>query len=307
MFKRRVGKSKKGVGKMPNELMIQENIKSKIYTIRNQQVMLDRDLAEFYGVTTKRLNEQVKRNSTKFPNDFMFQLTKEEFESLRSQFATSNRGGRRYLPYVFTEQGVASLSGVLNNQQSDLVYVQIMRAFVAMRKLIASNSQIFQRLTRIEYKQVEHDKKFEYVLKELEGRSDIPKQGIFFNGQIYDAYKFAIDLIKKAKKSIVLIDNYIDDSVFTMLDQRNKNVTANIFTKEINKKLSLSLEKHNQQYVPIKIYETNNFHDRFFIMDNNEIYHIGASLKDLGKKCFAFSKMESKELILLIKDLQLEE
>ncbi len=288
---------------MSKKLIIQENIKNKIYTVRDQQVMLDKDLAELYEVETKYLKRQVRRNIEKFPDDFMFELTKKELDNLRCQNGASSWGGSRYLPLAFTEQGVSSLSSVLKNKISNETYIQIIRAFVAMKRFLASNSQIFQRLTQVEYKQIEHDKKIDYVLKQLEIRSDIPKQGIFFNGQIYEAYKFVIKLIKQAEKSLILIDNFIDDSVLTMLDQRKNKVTADIFTKEIDNKLRLSVEKHNEQYMLIRIHETKDFHDRFVIIDNKEIYHIGASLKDLGKKCFAFSKMEFKDLRIVIEKL----
>jgi hypothetical protein len=286
-------------------VVLYKEIRSKIYTIRKQQVMLDSDLAELYEVPVKRLNEQVKRNLKRFPDYYMFQLNKEEYSFLRSQFATLKRGQhRKYLPRVFTEHGVSQLASVLNSEIAIDMSIKIIDAFIVMRKILSSNSQIFQRLTQIEYKQIEYDKKIEYVLKELGGSDDVPKQGIFFSGQIYDAYKFVTKLIKQAEQSLILIDNFIDDSVLTMLDQRKKKVSSDVFTREIDKKLKLSLEKHNKQYLPINIHITKDFHDRFLIIDNKAIYHIGASLKDLGKKCFAFSKMESKELDVLIKKIK---
>ncbi|MBI2102781.1 ORF6N domain-containing protein [Candidatus Woesearchaeota archaeon] len=298
-----------------NSLITTDNIKSKIYSVRGLQVMLDTDLAKLYDVETKRLNEQVRRNSERFPSEFMFQLTDSEFEILRSQFATSNiiplelqnmapndpRGGRRYLPYVFTEQGVAMLSAVLKSDTAVKISIQIMSAFVAMRRFIASNAQIFQRLDNVERKQVIHDQKFEQVFDAIQSKDLKPEKGIFFDGQIFDAYKFVSDIIRTADKSIIIIDNYIDDSVLTLLNKRNKEVKVIIFTKEISKQLSLDLVKHNSQYPPIKITEFKQSHDRFIIIDNKEVYHFGASLKDLGKKWFAFSKFDKEAFSLLDK------
>lgn len=203
-----------------NQLIaLEENeIGNKIYTIRGLQVMLDGDLAELYGVTTFNLNKAVKRNIERFPEDFMFQLSSEEFKSLRFQIGISkkSRGGRRYLPYAFTEQGVATLSGVLKSSKAVEINIQIMRAFVSMRRFIASNAQLFQRIDRTEQKLLEHDNKFEQVFNLIEDKSLKPEKGIFFNGQIFDAYRFVSDLVRSAKKSIILIDNYVDDSVLTL-------------------------------------------------------------------------------------------
>ena len=289
------------------------NIKSKIYTLRNKQVMLDSDLAELYEVKTNRLNEQVKRNIERFPPEFMFQLTDSEFDSLRSQFvtlnllhlksqfATSSWGGKRKLPYAFTEQGVAMLSGVLKSDTAVKVSIQIINAFVAMRRFISSNAQIFHRLDRVEIKQIEHDKKFDEVFDAIQSKDIKPEKGIFFDGQIFDAYKFVSDIIRTAEKSIVLIDNYIDDSVLTLFNKRNKDVKVTIFTKEISKQLSLDLTKYNSQYPLIEVKEFKQSHDRFLIIDNKEVYHLGASLKDLGKKWFAFSKFDKETFKLLDK------
>ncbi|MCX6710149.1 MAG: ORF6N domain-containing protein [Candidatus Woesearchaeota archaeon] len=278
-----------------------DNIKSKIYTIRNMQVMLDTDLAEFYKVETKALNQAVKRNSERFPENFMFQLTEDEFENLKSQIVTSSWGGRRKLPYAFTEQGVAMLSGVLKSDTAVRISIQIMSAFVAMRRFISSNAQIFQRLDVVEKKQTEHNRKFDEIFNAIQNRDIKPEKGIFFDGQIFDAYRFISDIIRTADKSIVLIDNYIDDSVLTLFSKRNKNVQVTIFTKEISKQLSLDLDKYNAQYPLIKVTEFKQSHDRFLIIDNKEVYHFGASLKDLGKKWFAFSKFDKEAFNLLDK------
>jgi hypothetical protein len=286
---------------MDKDIVSIEDIQAKIYTIRGVQVMLDSDLAKLYDVEVRVLNQAVKRNKERFPEDFMFQLTEEEYENLKSQIVTSSWGGRRYLPYAFTEQGVAMLSAVLRSETAIDVSIKIMQAFVAMRKFIIKNAEIFSRLEKVEYKLIEHDKKFEALFNALDNKEDVPIQGIFFDGQIFDAYKFVCDLIRSAKKSIILIDNYIDESVFTLLTKRNFNVKATIYVGTITKQLKLDLEKHNAQYPHIEINSIENIHDRFLIIDNKDIYHIGASLKDLGKKVFAFSKMDKEGLKILEK------
>lgn len=276
------------------------NIESLIIILRGQQTLLDRDLAMLYGVETRRLNEQVQRNIERFPEDFMFQLTQEEFENWKSQFATSNsiKMGARKKPYAFTRNGIAMLSSVLRSQTAVDVNISIMRAFTATQQFFAANAQMFQRIEVIEYNQLtlaarqqETDKKMEQIFTRLDDEGKIPTQGIFFDGQIFDAYTFVSDLIRSAKKRVVLFDNYADDTVLTMLDKRKKKVSATIYTQEIKKQLSLDLAKHNAQYQPIEVKEFGKVHDRFLCIDNT-VYHIGASLKDLGKRWFAFTKME---------------
>ena len=292
-----------------------EQIESLILTIRGKQVILDRDLARLYGVETRRLNEQVRRNMERFPEDFMFQLTKEEAESFWSQFVTlkgeythltsqiviSNEGISRsqiatmnedgdnsrsqnatlkvkqgqnikYLPYAFTENGIAMLSGVLRSPMA-----------------IATNIQV-----------AENNKKLEEVFRRLDDHSENPEKGIFYDGQIFDAYTFINERIREAKKRIVLIDNYVDDSVLTMLDKRNKGVEAVVYTKNISRQLSLDFEKHNAQYSPIEVKQFDRAHDRFLCIDDT-VYLIGASLKDLGKKWFGFVKLEQPTDELLSK------
>ena len=283
-------------------LLSSKNIWDKIYLLRGVQVMLDKDLAELYEVKPIRLREQVKRNYKRFPSDFMFQLADSEVEFLVSQNAIPSKkhlGG--YLPYAFTEQGVANLSSVLTNDKAIEVNIQIMRAFVAMRKFLVANAQIFQRLDVIEQKQIGYDEKFEQVFDAIQSKDIIPEKGIFFEGQIFDSYKFVSDIIRTANQSIVLIDNYIDDSVLTLFSKRNKNVQVIMFTKEISKQLSLDLKKYNSQYPHIEVKEFTQSHDRFLIIDNKEVYHFGASLKDLGKKWFAFSKFDKEAFKLLDK------
>lgn len=286
------------------------DIQPMIKVIRGQQVMLDSDLSALYGVETRRLNEQVKRNIERFPDDFMFQLRKEELDNLMSQNATSSWGGTRKLPYAFTEQGIAMLSSVLKSQTAVEVNIRIMRAFIAMRRFIATNAQLFQRFETIEYHQLEMkqhqevtDRRIDEVFKRLD--TDIPPmQGIFYDGQVFDAYRFVSDLIRKAKQSIVLIDNYVDDTVLTLLDKRSEGVSATIYTQRVSSQFQLDVDRHNSQYPLIEIKRFNKAHDRFLLIDN-EVYHIGASIKDLGKKWFGFTLMRditATELIKKIKD-----
>ena len=294
-----------------NELIKNEEIQNRIYTIRDVQVMLDKDLAIFYGVKPIRLREQVKRNIKRFPPDFMFQLTEEEVDLMVSQNAIPSKqhlGGS--LPLVFTEQGVATVSAVLTSERAIEINIQIMRAFVAMRRFIASNAEVFQRLDAVEKRQIWHetetDQKFEQIFNAIEKRSIKPKQGIFFDGQIFDAYQFVSDLIRTARNTILIIDNYIDDTVLTHLTKRNKGVKVTILTKTISKQLALDIKKFNEQYPAIEIKEFKNSHDRFIIIDNTTVYHFGASLKDLGKKWFAFSKMDigAVEMLTRLKEIK---
>ena len=275
------------------------NIEPLIKVIRGQQVMLDKDLAMLYGVEAKVLNQAVKRNVERFPDDFRFQLTKEE--CLRSQIVTLNeKQGKhlKYMPYAFTEQGVAMLSSVLRSQTAIEVNIQIMRAFVSMRHFMVNNASVFSRLETIEYHQLEmqqhlqeSDKRIEEVFRRLDEGNAKPKQGVFYNGQIYDAYTFVSGLIKSAKKRIVLIDNYVDETVLTLLDKRDNNVSAIIYTQQISRQFQLDIDRHNAQYAPIDVETFHLSHDRFLCIDD-DVYHIGASIKDLGKKWFGFSKME---------------
>ena len=281
---------------------IDQNIQNKIYTIRGVQVMLDRDLAELYGVENRVLNQAVKRNINRFPEEFMFQLTREEFEIWKSQIVTSNsdKMGLRKMPHVFTEQGVSMLSAVLRSEIAIEVSIKIINNFVQMRKFINSNALIFQKFEKIEQKLLSHEQQFEKVFDAIESKDIKPSQGIFYDGQIFDAYKFASDLIKSAKDSITLIDNYIDDTTLTLLS-KNQDIDITIYTHTISKQLKLDLQKYNSQYKPIKIKNFKDSHDRFMIIDEKEVYHIGASLKDLGKKWFAFSKFDIEALSLLDK------
>ena len=277
-----------------NELAI-EDIKNLIYMIRGKQVMIDNDVANIYHCETKYLNRVVKRNIERFPEEFCFQLTEDEFEVFRCQFVTLNKNGRgqhrKYLPYVFTEQGIAMLSALLKSDVAVRVSINIMKAFIEMRKFLMINGQIFERLSSVENKLLEHDKKIDKVFNSLQLEENI-KQRIFFDGQIYDAYSLIIDIIKKAKKKILIIDNYIDDSVLKMLTKKNNNVEVVILTSDKSNIQKIDIQKFNKEYPLLKIGKTNKFHDRFIIIDNKEMYHLGASIKDLGKSALELIKLK---------------
>lgn len=257
--------------------------------------MLDRDLAELYDVETGHLNRAVKRNIKRFPEDFMFQLSKNEVGNLKCQNGIARWGGSRTFSFVFTEQGVTALSGVLKSEKAIKINIQIVRTFVSMRNFISQNAEMFMRLDNVDKMLVEHDKNFEKVFNAIEDNILTKKQGIFHKGQVYDAHKFIYDLINSANKSIILIDNYIDCSVLDLFSKRNKDVKVTIYTKIIDGKLKLALEKFNEQYESIEIKKFKDSHDRFLMIDE-ESYLFGASLKDLGKKWCGFFKCDKKTL-----------
>ena len=259
--------------------------------------MLDSDVGKLYHYETKRINETVKRNIERFPIDFCFQLTSTEYNSLKSHIATSNnRGGKQKLPYVFTEKGILMLSGLLKNEIAIEISIRIVEAFVEMRKFIYANGQLFERLTNVEFKLLEHDKKFNQIFNQLQQEENI-KQKIFFEGQIYDAYSIIIDIIRKANKKILIIDNYIDDSILKMLSKKKNTVEVVILTSKNSNIQHIDVQKFNKEYPKLKIARTDKFHDRFILIDNKEMYHLGASIKDLGKKCFGINKIEDLEII----------
>ncbi len=278
---------------MSNEIqLIDENfIKSKIYTVRNTQVILDRDLAKFYQTETRTLKQAVRRNIDRFPEDFMFELNEIDIEYMVSQSVIPSKsyfGGAK--PFAFTEQGVSMLSGVLRTSTAVDISIKIIKSFVAMKKVLSEYGNLFYRLDTLEKKQLTYDENFEKIFNAIESKNITPEQGIFYDGQIFSAYKFVNDLIRKAKTSIILIDNYIDDTVLTMFS-KNKNITYTLYTKTISEKLRLDIKKYNQEYNNLKANTCSNSHDRFLIIDDQEVYQIGASLKDLGKKIFAFFKL----------------
>ena len=283
-------------------LVIVDNkeIQSMIYTFRGRQVMLDSDLARLYQVETKYLNRQRNRNAERFPEDFCFQLSKEEYEILRCQNVTSKKengsGGRRYLPYVFTEQGIAMLSSVLKSEVAAKASINIMRAFVEMRKFLISNNEMFARLDRVELKQLETDKKLEEVFDYIATTKEV-KQKIFFNGQIYDAFSLMVEIVEKAEKELILIDNYVDVNTLNILSKKRKQVDVMIVTSGKGKLTEKDISKFNSQYPRITVKINEDFHDRFIIIDRKEVYHIGASIKDAGKKSFGITKLEEQDLI----------
>jgi hypothetical protein len=290
---------------MSNKLIFSKKyIENRIFIFRDTQVMLDRHLAEMYNVETRVLNQTVNRNIERFPEIFRFQLSESEFENWKSQNVMSNQDkmGLRRPPIVFTEQGVAMLSAILRSSVAVNVSIQIINAFVEMRKLIAIHNGLLQRMDGIEHKQLDTDQKFEKVFKALEGNV-IPNQGVFFEGEVFDAYKLASKIIRSAKNNIVLIDNYIDENTLTHLSKKNKNVSILLLTKTISKQLALDVKKANEQYCNFEVRVFSKSHDRFLIIDHSNVYHIGASLKDLGKKWFAFSKMDKSSVSSIMKFL----
>ena len=285
-----------------DRVMEVSHIQSLIYVIRGKQVMLDSDLAILYQVETKTFNQAVKRNIERFPENFRFQLKKEEYDSLRSQFVTSKegRGGRRYLPYVFTEQGIAMLSAVLRSEIAIQVSIWIMETFVEMRKYMANTSLLYDRMNAIEERQItyqnETNEKFDKVFAYISDHEE-SQQKIFFDGQIYDAFSLLIDLVASATKSLVLVDNYVDVGTLNILSKKKENVSVTIYTVRKTRLSEKDIETFNQQYPKLEVNYTGVFHDRFLIIDDKKAYHIGASLKDAGKKCFAISLLNDSGVI----------
>lgn len=282
----------------------EENIRRQIYTVRDVQIMIDHDLAVLFGVETKAINQAAKRNLSRFPVEFRFQLTENEKNELVTscdRFKSLKHSST--LPYVFTEQGVAMLSAVLRSRTAIEISISIINAFVAMRRFLTAHEPLLQRLDTLEKRQLglemKTDTRFEQVFAALDAKRQQPEQGVFFDGQVFDAYRFVSDLLRQAQKSIVLIDNYVDDSVLALLAKRQAGVSAMVLTRSISKTLALDLEKHNAQYPPVAIREFADSHDRFLILDGNVVYHLGASLKDLGKKWFAFAKMDAGALSVM--------
>lgn len=302
---------KVGVSPTVDNQLAVPTIQSKIALIRDQQVLLDRDLARFYGVEVSQMNRQVKRNIERFPEDFMFQLTKAENDALKCQYGISKqRGGDRRLPYAFTEQGVAMLSGLLRSEVAIAANIMIMRAFVTMRRFLTMNAQIYQRLDRIEGQQLidnqwraETESKIETILDKLEEKTPSPTaEQIFATGCIWDAWQFVSELIRGAKVRIILIDNYVDDRVLTLLCKRKEGVSATIHTR-YNQHFLLDLEKHNQQYSAITAVQIpHKHHDRFLVIDD-VVYLLGASVKDMGTGLCAITRLVTKpeEVLEMIK------
>ena len=281
-------------------VMNETDLRSLVYVIRGQQVMLDSDLAALYQVETKVFNQAVSRNIERFPENFRFQLTAEEYASLRSQFVTSNgRGGRRYLPYAFTEQGIAMLSGVLRSDVAVQMSIRIMNTFVEMRRFIANNALLFERISNIELKQLEYqkstDERFDKVFRYIDDHAE-SQQKIFFDGQIYDAFSLLVSLIQKAEREIILIDGYVDVNTLNLLAKKQPNVRVKCYTYASARLTNQDVAQFNAQYPTLEVTRTQAFHDRFLILDGTTAYHIGASLKDAGKKCFGISLLEEPQL-----------
>jgi len=284
-------------------------IKSLIHVIRGQQVMIDSDLAMLYQVETKTLNRAVKRNINRFPKDFCFRLSKDEYLNLKCQFGTSSldtedntneHGGRRKLPYAFTEQGISMLSAVLRSETAVKVSIGIMRAFVDMRRFLASNALIFDRINEIEVKQLEYqrssEEKFDKIFKYISENEEIT-QKIFFDGQIYDAFSLLVSFVAKAEKKIVLVDNYVDIGTLNILAKKKQDVEVVIYTVKKTKLSQKDIDNFNQQYPVLQVKYTGVFHDRFMIIDDKKAYHIGASIKDAGKKCFGVNLIEDERIV----------
>ena len=278
------------------------NIQVLIKTIRGVQVILDRDVARLYGVATGALNRQVKRNEERFPEDFMFRLSAEEWDNLKCQIGISSWGGDRQLPYAFTENGIAMLSSVLRSPTAIEVNIRIMRAFSSMRRFLLANAQMFQRIEAVEKRQIATDAKVDSILQRLDA-TETPIQGVFYDGQLWDARALVLKLVAGAKRSLILIDNWATPEVLDLFAKKRKGVKLTIFTSEHFKK---GVPKHlisqadvatfNAQYPKLAVRYSETFHDRFLIIDDKELYLIGASLKDLGHKCFAFTKLDAGEI-----------
>lgn len=295
--------------------LAQFDIKNLIYVVRNQQVMVDSDLAILYQVETGNLNKAMKRNQKRFPEDFCFQLTREEFENLKFQSGSSSLdsngyGGRRYMPYVYTEQGISMLASVLRSEVAINTSIRIMRTFVEMRRFISNNALLFERISNVELKQLEYQKQtdekleqiFEYISEHEES-----SQKVFFDGQIYDAFSLIVSLIQKAEKEITLIDGYVDVGTLNLLSKKNENVSVTIYTQKRTRLTKTDAENFNAQYPTLEVKYTKAFHDRFLILDRETAYHVGASLKDAGKKCFGINLIQDAGIIKdILQRLELE-
>ena len=295
--------------------IVQPAIEKLIYVIRSKQVMIDSDLAILYQVETGALNRAVKRNIKRFPEDFSFQLTAEEYEILKCQSGISSAsqngyGGRRTLPYVFTEQGISMLASVLHSEVAINVSIGIMRAFVEMRRFIANNDLLFERISNVELKQLEYqkqtDEKFEQIFEYISEHEE-SSQKVFFDGQIYDAFSLIISLIQKAEKEIILIDGYVDIGTLNLLTKKNEGVSVTVYTHRQTRLSNIDVTNFNAQYPILEVKYTGVFHDRFLILDGKTAYHIGASLKDAGKKTFGITLINDESITKdILQRLELE-
>lgn len=271
-----------------------------IHVIRGRHVVVDCDLAALYGVETKVFNQAVKRNSGRFPEHFRFQLTQEECDNLRSQSVTSSWGGRRYLPYVFTEQGVAMLSAVLRSATAIEVSIGIMDAFVRMRQFLHSNAALLEKVSSLEFSLAEYrnstDARFDQVFGYL-GQRSLSNQKVFFKGEMFDAFALLVDLVKSAAESLMLVDGYVDVSTLNILSKKKGDVAVGIATLPSARLTASDVQVFESQYGPLSIVRTADFHDRFLVIDRKAVYHIGASLKDAGKKTFAIALIDDDEIV----------
>ena len=288
-------------------LLPQETIENSIIVVRDQQVILDSDLAYFFGVETKYLNRQMKRNVGRFPEDFCFQLNSKEFKSLRSQIVTFDVGykTRKYTPYAYTEHGIIAIAGVLKSDIAAQMSVQIARTFIAMRKFIIENSDTLLSLAKLQNRQITFEestnKRFDEIMKLIESK-DIPKQTIFFDKSFYDAYEFIVSIIQKAKSSLIIIDPYCDNKAFSFLKHSNSGVSISLYISNKSKIDNEEIERFINQYGPIEIYNLETYHDRFIIIDNQEGYILGTSLNYAGNRTFAINKIETISAINHIVD-----
>ena len=278
--------------KLSLPILTGEGIQNCIHIIRGEQVILDRDLARLYQVDTSQLNRQVKRNIERFPEDFMFQLTKDEVENLKCLNGTSSWGGdRRALPHAFTEQSVSMLAGLLRSEIAINANIAIMRAFVAMRRFLSANAAMFQRIERLEQHQILTDQKIEKIFQRMDELAPtITPEQIFATGCVWDAWSYVSELVRSAKERIILIDNFVDDRVLTLMTKRCAGVSATIHSR-YTEQFMLDLEKHNNQYEFIEFVQLpHKSHDRFLVIDQ-DVYLMGASVKDMGSSLCAITKM----------------
>jgi hypothetical protein len=285
-----------------SDTVVADSIRSRILTIRGVQVMLDRDLAELYGVEVGQLNRQVKRNLERFPDDFMFQLTREDCSRCQVGILNGGRGSNiKYLPYAFTENGVAMLSSVLRSPKAIATNIQIMRAFNAMRKALASIAPLLARIEETDRRQIvdqaRNEERFKLILDAMQNNDFLP-QKIFYDGQIYDAFEQMKKFVRMAKKELIVIDPYFDDSVLPLIAQKRKGVSVLVVKNPQNRKLhAVDVAKFNAQYAnSLTIKDSIRFHDRFLIIDQTTLIHVGASLNYLGKRCFAFSSLDKSNI-----------
>ena len=281
-----------------------EAIEEKIFVIRGKQVMLDSDVAYFFGTEVKKLNQQMKRNKERFPDDFCFQLNSLEFKALRSQNVTidSKQGKRKYLPYVYTEHGILSLAGVIKNETAAKMSVEIVKKFVQMRKFIIENGDVLLKLAKLQNRQinfeVETNKRFDEIINKI-NKADLPKKVLFFDGQYFDAYDFIVSLIKKAKRSLLLMDSYCDNRALSLLSNRNDGVKISIYKSNKSRLTEEMIDAFVKQYGEITVINSDIFHDRFLIIDDEECYFLGTSINYAGRKAFAVNKAE-KEIVELL-------